>query len=67
MASGFMELNLLLYADPTKHPIVNPNYGGHPADISVLAAFLRWCALSIWIVPLDTGYCRQAAKVTPAG
>ncbi|CAG8230118.1 unnamed protein product [Penicillium nalgiovense] len=30
-------------ADPTKHPIVNPNYGGHPADISLLAAFLRWC------------------------
>ncbi|CAI7669492.1 unnamed protein product [Penicillium discolor] len=29
-------------ADPTKPPIINPNYGGHPADISLLAAFLRW-------------------------
>ncbi|KGO40821.1 Glucose-methanol-choline oxidoreductase [Penicillium expansum] len=29
-------------ADPTKHPIINPNYGGHPADISLLAAMLRW-------------------------
>ncbi|KGO68027.1 Glucose-methanol-choline oxidoreductase [Penicillium italicum] len=29
-------------ADPTKPPIINPNYGGHPADISLLAATLRW-------------------------
>ncbi|KAJ5186493.1 hypothetical protein N7449_011257 [Penicillium cf. viridicatum] len=29
-------------ADPTKPPIINPNYSGHPADISLLAAFLRW-------------------------
>ncbi|KAJ5827629.1 Glucose-methanol-choline oxidoreductase [Penicillium robsamsonii] len=29
-------------ADPTKPPIINPNYGGHPADVSLLAAFLRW-------------------------
>ncbi|CAG8885924.1 unnamed protein product [Penicillium egyptiacum] len=30
-------------ADPTKPPIINPNYAGHPADVSLLAAFLRWC------------------------
>ncbi|KAJ5159097.1 Glucose-methanol-choline oxidoreductase [Penicillium coprophilum] len=29
-------------ADPTKPPVVDPNYGGHPADVSLLAAFLRW-------------------------
>ncbi|KAG0152856.1 hypothetical protein PDIDSM_2661 [Penicillium digitatum] len=29
-------------ADPTKPPIISPNYGGHSADISLLAAFLRW-------------------------
>ncbi|KAJ5185897.1 Glucose-methanol-choline oxidoreductase [Penicillium cf. griseofulvum] len=29
-------------ADPTKPPVINPNYGGHPADVSLLAAFLRW-------------------------
>ncbi|OGE47793.1 hypothetical protein PENARI_c037G02962 [Penicillium arizonense] len=29
-------------ADPTKPPVINPNYGGHEADISVLAAALRW-------------------------
>ncbi|KAJ5799236.1 CAZyme family AA3 [Penicillium psychrosexuale] len=29
-------------ADPTKPPIINPKYGGHLADVSLLAAFLRW-------------------------
>ncbi|CAI7583526.1 unnamed protein product [Penicillium glandicola] len=29
-------------ADPTKSPIINPNYGGHQADVDLLAACLRW-------------------------
>ncbi|CAG8933952.1 unnamed protein product [Penicillium salamii] len=29
-------------ADPTKSPNINPNYGGHAADVSLLAAMLRW-------------------------
>ncbi|OQE06519.1 hypothetical protein PENVUL_c017G10290 [Penicillium vulpinum] len=29
-------------ADPTKQPVIDPNYGGHSSDISLLAAFLRW-------------------------
>jgi choline dehydrogenase-like flavoprotein len=34
--------DILINPDPTKPPVINPNYGGHPADISLLAAFLRW-------------------------
>lgn len=34
--------HILINPDPTKPPIINPNYGGHPADVSLLAAFLRW-------------------------
>lgn len=30
------------HPDPTKSPIIDPNYGGHAADVSLLAAFLRW-------------------------
>lgn len=29
-------------ADPTKPPIIQPNYAGHDADAAVLAAALRW-------------------------
>ncbi|KAJ5363131.1 hypothetical protein N7541_003975 [Penicillium brevicompactum] len=29
-------------SDPTKSPIIDPNYGGHASDVSLLAAFLRW-------------------------
>lgn len=30
------------HLDPTKPPIINPNYAGHISDVSLLAAFLRW-------------------------
>ncbi|KAJ5494657.1 Glucose-methanol-choline oxidoreductase [Penicillium fimorum] len=39
VARGFIHIES---ADPTKPPVINPNYGGHPADVSLLAAFLRW-------------------------
>ena len=29
-------------ADPTKHPVIQPNYAGHEADAAVLGAALRW-------------------------
>lgn len=30
-------------ADPTKPPVIQPNYLGHEADVALLAAGLRWC------------------------
>ncbi|KAJ5794344.1 Glucose-methanol-choline oxidoreductase [Penicillium paradoxum] len=29
-------------ADPNQTPIIQPNYGAHPADVTLLAACLRW-------------------------
>jgi choline dehydrogenase-like flavoprotein len=29
-------------ADPTKQPVIEPNYGGHPADQTIIAAGLRF-------------------------
>jgi len=28
--------------DPTKPPVIQPNYGGHDADVTVLGAAFRW-------------------------
>jgi choline dehydrogenase-like flavoprotein len=37
-----VQICILIITDPTKPPVINPNYGGHEADISVLAAAIRW-------------------------
>lgn len=31
-----------MIVDPIKPPVIQPNYGGHEADISLLAAAIRW-------------------------
>jgi choline dehydrogenase-like flavoprotein len=33
---------LTLPPDPTKPPVIQPNYGGHDADITILGAGFRW-------------------------
>lgn len=33
---------LILNLDPTKPPVIHPNYGGHDADVTVLSAAFRW-------------------------
>ncbi|KAJ5297894.1 hypothetical protein PENANT_c012G10269 [Penicillium antarcticum] len=39
VARGSIHINS---SDPTKQPVINPNYAGHEADISLLAAAIRW-------------------------
>ncbi|KAF7720040.1 Glucose-methanol-choline oxidoreductase [Penicillium ucsense] len=39
VARGYVHINS---PDPIKPPIIQPNYGGHDADITVLGAGLRW-------------------------
>ncbi|KAJ6103829.1 hypothetical protein N7486_004051 [Penicillium sp. IBT 16267x] len=39
VARGYIHIRS---ADPIKPPVIQPNYGGHEADISLLAAAIRW-------------------------
>lgn len=39
VSRGFVHIE---NADPTKHPVIQPNYITHDADVAVLAAGLRW-------------------------
>ncbi|KAI9367211.1 GMC oxidoreductase-domain-containing protein [Aspergillus egyptiacus] len=36
---GYVHINS---ADPTTQPTIQPNYGGHEADVTLLSAALRW-------------------------
>ncbi|KAJ5160508.1 Dehydrogenase citC [Penicillium canariense] len=39
VARGYVHIES---ADPTKPPVIQPNYGGHDADIALLGAGFRW-------------------------
>ncbi|KAJ5367841.1 Dehydrogenase citC, partial [Penicillium brevicompactum] len=39
VARGYVHIQS---SDPTVQPVIQPNYGGHEADIALLAATLRW-------------------------
>ncbi|KAK9854319.1 Oxygen-dependent choline dehydrogenase [Penicillium brevicompactum] len=39
VARGYVHIQS---SDPTVQPMIQPNYGGHEADIALLAAALRW-------------------------
>ncbi|KAJ5151879.1 Dehydrogenase citC [Penicillium capsulatum] len=39
VARGYVHIDS---ADPTKQPVIQPNYAGHEADVVVLGAALRW-------------------------
>ncbi|CEJ60689.1 hypothetical protein PMG11_09253 [Penicillium brasilianum] len=39
VARGYVHIDS---ADPTKPPVVQPNYAGHDADVTILGAGLRW-------------------------
>ncbi|KAJ5995543.1 hypothetical protein N7481_002520 [Penicillium waksmanii] len=39
VARGYVHIES---ADPTKPPKINPNYGGHEADVAILGAAFRW-------------------------
>ncbi|KAJ5880682.1 Dehydrogenase citC [Penicillium subrubescens] len=39
VARGYVHINS---ADPTKPPVIQPNYGGHDADVTILGAAFRW-------------------------
>ncbi|KAI9930636.1 hypothetical protein ASPWEDRAFT_27147 [Aspergillus wentii DTO 134E9] len=39
VSRGYVHINS---ADPSRPPVIQPNYAAHEADVAVLAAFLRW-------------------------
>lgn len=46
--------------DPTKPPIIDPKYGGHPADVSLLAALLRWADKVTKSKHVESSFLRRA-------
>ncbi|KAI2701349.1 CAZyme family AA3 [Penicillium roqueforti] len=47
-------------AGPTEPPIIDPKYGGHPADVSLLAALLRWADKVTKSKHVESSFLRRA-------